>query len=156
QTASLVSQALGIRDRQLPQPIADQAAAEMTAVLDLGWYGPSASRDTLISSARRLYPLHPSVLPVLMKLLGRFGQNERSLFSFLLSNEPFGLMWFAERPVDPNAFYRIDNLYDYARATFGHRLSVQSYRSHWNHVESVVQSFTTEDELELRVLKTVA
>src|SRR5260370_24907947 len=55
-----------------------------------------------------------SDLPVLVRLFSRFGQNERSLFSFLLSNEPFGLQTFAQRSASSEVFYRITDLYDYA------------------------------------------
>jgi hypothetical protein len=34
-------------------------------------------------------------------------------------------------------------------------LNVQSYRSHWNLIESIIESYPTEDIVELRVLKTV-
>ena len=51
--------------------------------------------------------------------------------------------------------YRLHNLYDYVRTNFGHRLSGQSYRSHWNLIESVIESFATEDEDQVKVLKTV-
>ena len=107
--------------------------------------GQRAAADGLAS---RLYPLHPTVLPVLTRLFSRFGQNERSLFSFLLSSEPFGLQMFAERPASPRTFYRLSDLYDYARATFGHRLSVQSYRNHWNLIESIVESFPADHAVE--------
>jgi len=55
-------------------------------------------------------------------------------------------------------FYRLHDLYDYVRAAFGHRLSVQSYHSHWNQIESVIESFpqTRDHEFELRILKTIA
>lgn len=127
----------------------------MRTAVQLGWYGASTVKENLLTSAARLYPLHPTVLPVLVQLFSRFGQNQRSLFSFLLSNEAFGLLEFAQRPVKSGQFYRLHNLYDYARATFGHRLSVQSYRSHWNHIESLVESFPTNDPVELQILKTV-
>ncbi len=156
QMASLVAQALGIRDRQLPKGVAERARADMGRALELNWYGFGVSRGPLRDLAPRLYPLHPSVLPVLVRLLARFGQNERSLFSFLFSNEPFGLMSFGDRVVTSGTWYRLADLYDYARATFGHRLSIQSYRSHWNQIESLVSSFTTDNELELQILKSVA
>lgn len=155
QIALLVSEALGISEKELPRTVVEQSRAAMDRVLALNWYGPGVSSGALRTTAHRLYPLHPSVLPVLVRLLSRFGQHERSLFSFLFSQEPFGLMSFAEKAVAPGNYYRLDHLYDYARSTFGHRLTFQSYRSHWNHIESLVSSFATEHELELRVLKTV-
>lgn len=155
QTAGLVADALDINAHRLPRAIGGQARRDMTATLELGWYGAASAKKNLLDNAEGLYPLHPTVLPVLVKLFSRFGQNERSLFSFLLSTEPFGLQDFAQQPARVDRFYRIHNLYDYAKFTFGHRLSVQSYRSHWNQIDSLIESFPAESELDLRILKTV-
>ncbi len=154
QTASLVADALNIRTGSLPESVSRKARADMAELLKCGWYGHGAGHD-LIDNAPRVYPLHPSVLPVLVKLFSRFGQNERSLFSFLISNEPHGLQEFARRSVAGRDFYRIHNLYDYAHAAFGHRLGIQSYRSHWNQITSLINSFSPTENLELETLKTV-
>lgn len=155
QTALLVADALKVRTRDLPKGIKSQAQQDMAGALDSGWYGSAFARKAMLASAEGLYPLHPTALPVLVRLFSRFGQNERSLFSFLLSNEPFGLQAFAEQDVAHGRFYRIHNLYDYARATFGLRLNTQSYRSHWSLIDSMISSFNASDELDLQILKTV-
>jgi hypothetical protein len=155
QIAILVADALNVHMNRLPRDVANKAKSEMASVLELGWFGAGAAGKSLLANAPRLYPLHPTVLPVLIKLFSRFGQNERSIFSFLMSDEPFALKSFSSQFIGPNCFYRIHNLYDYARATFGYRLSVQSYRSHWNQIESMIESFPIEDEVELQVLKTI-
>jgi hypothetical protein len=155
ETAGLIADALNLRVRRIPSEVRVRARKDMETVVDLGWYGAGAAGDLLIEIADRLYPLHPSSIPVLARLFSRFGQNERSLFSFLLSTEPFALQDFASRSVDVNHFYRIHNLYDYARANFGYRLAIQSFRSHWNHIESIIDSFPAEHQSEIHVLKTV-
>lgn len=155
QTAGLVGDALNLRLDALPKATITSARTDMEATVRLGWYGAPAVKENLLANVARLYPLHPSVLPVLVQLFSRFGQNQRSLFSFLLSNEPFGLREFAQASVKSGQFYRLHHLYDYTRSTFGHRLGVQSYRSHWNHIESLIESFPTDDPIELQVLKTV-
>jgi len=155
QVAVLVENALNVRTRQLPERIISQANLEMDSALDLGWYGAAFNRNMMVESAPRLYPLHPSVIPVLINLFSRFGQNERSLFSFILSNEPFALQEFASQKIGTDGFYRLHHLYDYTRAAFGHRLGVQSYRSRWNHIDSLIESFHSSDETELKILKTV-
>jgi hypothetical protein len=155
QVVILVADALNIRSARLPKTLPILIQKDMKSALTLGWYGAASTPRTLAENAARLYPLHPTVLPVLVKLFSRFGQNERSLFSFLLSNEPFGLQDFASKSIEGNLFFRLHNLYDYARTSFGHRLNVQSYRSHWNVIDSMIESFATEDELELNILKTV-
>lgn len=155
ETARLVADALGVDPVVLPSSVRRRARAAMADAYALGWY---RGREELTdgSIAERLYPLHATTLPVLTRLMARFGQNERSLFSFLLSSEPHGLQAFARRPISANQFYRVCDLYDYGRATLGHYLRVQSYRSHWNLLESIVESFPAEHEVEVRILKTVA
>ena len=155
QISTLIAAALHVRAQNLPDEIVAVAKRDMGSTLALGWYGAQVGSQELIDQAPLLYPLHPTVLPVLVKLFSRFGQNERSLFSFLLSNEPFGLQDFARQTIREGEFYRLHNLYDYARATFGHRLSLQSYRSHWNLIDSMITSFHADSALDLQVIKTV-
>lgn len=155
ETAGLVGDALNIRSATLPTHVVKQARTDMRLTLDLGWYGPRAVKQELVSRAERLYPLHPTVLPILVQLFSRFGQHQRSLFSFLLSNEPFALVDFVHSNKKLGLFYRLCDLYDYARATFGHYLSIQSYRSHWNHIDSLIESFPADNDVELQILKTV-
>jgi hypothetical protein len=155
QISMLVAEALQVRTARLPTALIQQAERDMHEAVSLGWYGPGANRKELVSAAARLYPLHSTVLPALVRLFSRFGQNERSLFSFLLSQEPFGLQDFAQRRLQSAEFYRLHNLFDYARTTFGHRLSIQSYRSHWNQIDSIVESYPAEHVRELELLKTV-
>ncbi|MET0462741.1 MAG: hypothetical protein ABW007_06290 [Chitinophagaceae bacterium] len=155
QTTLLVADALNLKLRKLPDEIITSARSDMRAAIELKWYGADSSEANLLKVAERLYPLHPTVIPALVRLFSRFGQNERSLFSFLLSSEPYGLQSFATRQVDSANFYRLHDLYDYTRAAFGHRLSVQTYRSHWNHIDSVISSFPLDRELELKLLKTI-
>lgn len=156
QTTSLVANALNIRRTALPRGMAGLLQDDMARAVEIGWFGPAAVRKSLMAVAPDLYPMHPSVLPVLVRLFGRFGQNERSLYSFLLSNEPNALQSFSQQAPRPQLLYRLHDLYDYARAAFGHRLALQSFRSHWNQIESVVESYPKDQELELRILKTVA
>jgi hypothetical protein len=153
-TARLVSSALNVRTDLVPKPMREGVKKAMGEALALGWYGPIASQN-LTDIAVELYPLHPTVLPVLIRTFRRFGQNERSLFSFLLSSEPFGLQAFSQRQLDGSDPYSLYDFYDYVRTNFGHRLAVQSYRSHWNLIDSVIESFATDDELLVKILRTV-
>lgn len=155
QTASLVVSALNVHTDKMPTDLRSRAEGYMKSTVQAGWYGAACNKPMLQESAPGLYPLHPTVLPVLARVFSRFGQNERSLFSFLFSNEAFGLQEFSERAVSAGDFYRLHDLYDYVRAVFGHRLSVQSYSSHWNLIDSVIQTFPASSEIEKNILKTV-
>lgn len=154
-TTLLIADALNIRADCLTKSIVDRSRHDMAALVKLGWYGAGGHRSTLAEIAQRLYPLHPSTVPALLRLFTRFGQNERSLFSFLLSNEPFGLQAFADRAIGPDNFYRLYHLYDFARYSFGSRFGKESFRTHWNHIDSMIESFASEHELDLQILKTV-
>jgi hypothetical protein len=154
QAASIISSALNVRVNGIPKIQTAQLKWAMERTLGLGWLGSSPAK-ALVEAAPQLYPLHPTVLPVLIRTFRRFGQNDRSLFSFLLSNEPFGLQAFSQKAACGDELYCLHHFYDYVRTNFGHRLSVQSYRSHWNLIDSVIESFVEENELQLKVLKTV-
>ena len=154
QIGHLIASALNVRVDQIPKTQASPLRHSMQRAVELGWFG-AAQRQPLMDLAASLYPLHPTVLPVLIRVFKRFGQNERSLFSFLLSNEPFGLQAFSDQRLHDAEPYRLHNLFDYVRTNFGHKLTVNSYRSHWNLIESIVESFTTDEALHVQVLKTV-
>jgi hypothetical protein len=154
QAASIISSAINVRVQEVPKVQTSQLKWAMERTLSLGWLGCVPAK-AMVDAAPQLYPLHPTVLPVLIRTFRRFGQNERSLFSFLLSNEPFGLQAFAQRAVCDDELYCLHHFYDYVRTNFGHRLSAQSYRSHWNLIDSVIESFVEENEVQLKVLKTV-
>lgn len=154
QIACLITAALNIQLDQLSRSQIGDQKLWMERAIALGWFG-SASAKGLQESASSLYPLHPIVIQVLIRTFRRFGQNERSLFSFLLSNEPFGLQSFATKSLRDSDSYRLCDFYDYVRTNFGHRLATQSYRSHWNLIDSLIDSFATEDPLQVKVLKTI-
>lgn len=59
--------------------------------------------------ADKLYPLDLMAANVLTLALQRYGQNERSLFSFLESSDHTSLSAFNRS----NGFYSLDNVYDY-------------------------------------------
>jgi hypothetical protein len=150
----LIASALHVQTDLIPQPKAKGLKEAMSEAVELGWFGTAASK-ALVKIAPYLYPLHPTVIPILVRTFRRFGQNERSLFSFLLSSEPFGLQAFAEKRLQDSEPYCLHDLYDYVRTSFGHKLAGRSYRSHWNLIDSVIESFATDDELLVNILKTV-
>lgn len=155
QVATLLRAALNVKEEACPRGWKTEAQNDMRKAVELGMFGASAGKSSLIESAPFLYPLHPTVLPVLSKFFRRFGQNERSLFSFLLSSEPHALQDFAKREATLQSVYRLPEFYDFVALNFGNRLSAQSFRSHWNHIDAVIRSYPAERELEHRILKAV-
>ncbi len=156
QVATLLSAALGV-DPSAKELRKWKTAArrDMGEAVSLGMFGPAAGKTELVNLSPSLYPLHPTLIPALSKFFRRFGQNERSLFSFLLSSEPFALQDFAERLAGEETAYRLADFYDFAAYNFSHRLGSLSYRSHWNHIDAVIRGAVNEDADTQLILKTV-
>jgi hypothetical protein len=136
QIAELIAAALRVRVATLPAFARDEARSGLDVAMRLGLFGrnlPNRRRDNLAS---RIYPLHGTTVPAVVRAFSRFGQNERSLFSFLLSDEPFSLQSFSHRAIERGGTYRMPDFYDYMRVNFGYRLSMQSYRSHWTQIRT--------------------
>lgn len=160
QIARLVSTGLGAIESELPHTLSVRAKACMERAISLGWYGTSSSREMLRSEAAALFPIDPMLFPVLVRFFRRFGQNERSLFGFLFSHEPFGLQSFvvAQEVNESTGSYQLADFYDYMRVNFGHRLATATHRAHWNVIESTIEAYQPRPAYEgqdLRILKTI-
>lgn len=70
---------------------------------------------------KRCWPLHPVTAVVLGAVFKRYGQNERSAFSFVQSREPFGLRDFVARS-SAAGMYTLAHLFEYMTSTLGDNL----------------------------------
>lgn len=109
---------------------------------------------TLIEQA---WPLHPTSLLVLPELCARYGQNERTLFSFLASSEPLGIpAWLVAEPITARLKdVRLDRIYDYFVDSAATAAATSQTASRWVEVETAVRDATGLTEGERRVLKAV-
>lgn len=62
-------------------------------------------------TAKKLYPLEPLSASCLLIALQKYGQNERSLFNFISSNEPLGIIQHLKDC--SSSFYSLSDVYDY-------------------------------------------
>ena len=84
----------------------------------------AASREDVAQIADKLYPLHPGAVAALASATRRFGQNERSVFSFLQSLEPASFKRFAhDTSYGSERWYRAPDALDYLSATISERPS---------------------------------
>ena len=75
-------------------------------------------RQELVHIAPNLYPLHPAAVAALASATRRFGQNERSLFSFLQSLEPASFRRFAHSTeYDATNWYLFPSVFDHLAST---------------------------------------
>ena len=155
QMATLVAATLNLDTKYLPNEIRRESELSMVAALGAGLYGSSAGYSVK-DLASRIFPLHPTVLPVLVRMMRRFGQNERSLFSFISSAEPMGLQDYASRSQVTEGHYRIHHLFDYIRSNLLPAINASSASTQWAVAEAVLFSTEIHSKEEEAVLKTIA
>ncbi|VEG45369.1 Uncharacterised protein [Mycolicibacterium flavescens] len=104
-------------------------------------------------------PLHPVALAVLPELCSRYGQNERTLFSFLTGAEPFALPNYLRaarwEPSAPIPFAGLDLLYDYFLESSGSMIGVADGASRWIEIETRIRDTPGLTLAQLKVLKTI-
>lgn len=117
------------------------------------------------SLANKLLPLDYISAEVLAKALQRYGQNERSLFSFLEIDESFSFKRFYKDSLSNNSFNRFYNLsyvYDYILEHYFYVISsvTNSDLTHWNSIKAALDQVDTrlDDEYILdarKIVKTI-
>ena len=114
--------------------------------------------DKFSELLRNCLPLHPTVALVIGSIFRRFAQNERSLFAFLSSSEPYGLQDFlSNRHYDSGvlSMFSIADLYDYLNTTMGNRLSAARDGDKWVEIEMAINRLTDPSPTTVRLIKTI-
>jgi len=96
------------------------------------------NKDFLNEIATKLFPLDILSANILTLSLQRYGQNERSLFSFLESTDHTGLSKFNKRE---NPFYNLSCVYDYLNFNF-YSFLTSKYNpdfSSWSSIRSALE-----------------
>lgn len=155
QTRALIAAAFEpCADAKLEAAIA-RWAEEASGSLRRYGLGEIAERDVVASS----WPLHPLALCVLPDLCERFGQNERTLFSFLASREPHSAGAFlAETKWSPQAplpALRLHRVYDYFVGSAASLVGVSASATRWIEVDTRIRDASSLTAAQRRVVKTV-
>lgn len=152
QQMRLVAQAtasLGLPDPEGPARLRGIAQA----LCDAGYAPRGMKPEEFMALAGQTFPLHPAVLVALPYLFRRFAQNERSLFAYLLSHEPFGLQDFLGR--ESEGLLRLSDLFDYFMANLGGSLVRQTLARRWLEVVDVLERSPDLALPQVQVVKTV-
>ena len=113
--------------------------------------------DHLVAIGERLYPFHPGALASIWSCSRRFGQNERSVFTFLQSSEPFGYREFAHRTAyNGQNWYRIDDVYDHLASQGALRFRTKDREKRWEMGQDALLMCGDLSDEALRVLKAVS
>ncbi len=106
------------------------------------------------------YPLHPVTLAALPDLCARYGQNERTLFSFLAGSEPLSVRaYLTGTPLEDGGelpSVRLDRVYDYFLESASTMVGASATASRWLEIETRIRDAHGLSATEQRVLKTVA
>jgi len=118
----------------------------------------TSSIEEFKGNCAKAAPLHPVVTLLLGPLFRQLAQNERSLFSFLGSNEPFGFQNFLEetkyQPELP-ILYSIADLYDYLYMSIGSALFHTSYGRRWAQIEEALIKIPEHANLTRFIIKSI-
>jgi hypothetical protein len=116
------------------------------------------NKDFLKEIASKLYPLDILSANILTLSLQRYGQNERSLFSFLESSDHTGLSKFNKKE---NPFYNLSNVYDYLNFNFYSFLTSKynpdfsAWSSIRSSIEEVERAFDSNINDYIKAVKTI-
>lgn len=153
ETLSLIGSSIAHSDYQP----ADPDLAERCAALLFG--RTPQFLETISRSFAKCLPLHP-VSAVLLCALAKssYGQNERSIFSFLSSAEPFSFHEFLQSEnSDSQQLYSPYLLFDYIKANQTSLLSLSKHGHQWEESCQVVQRAEKScTALEIQLIKTIA
>lgn len=104
--------------RRVSNPSVEALARETAdRVARDGWNPSQMSQTEFANICASVYPFHPSTMAILPYFFRRLAQNERSMFAFLTSQEPFGFQTFIENNL-PGAFFNLPDLFDYLITNF--------------------------------------
>ncbi len=104
-----------------------------------------------------VFPLHPISAIVLPTLCNRYAQNDRSLFTFLSSNEPHSLTSFLNETESSKKLksLKLDRLYDYFVESAGLLSSSKVRNQRWIEIHGRISDARGLDADSLSVLKAI-
>jgi hypothetical protein len=158
QVLQLIANAIQLTRVPEAKALRQQARRRADRAFELGLAPHGFGKKQFVDTLEACAPLHPLVVLCLARLCRKFGQNQRSLFSFLTSREPHGLGTFLERPVGStgSACFRLAELHDYVAEAFGSALSVGDAAGRWAEGEAALDRGRGLPPKALRLLKTIA
>jgi hypothetical protein len=153
----ILAHAINHTAHPLGRALESKARALAERAFELGLAPRGLARSSFVNQLTRCAPLHPLSVLGLLRLCRKFGQNQRSLFSFLVSREPHGFSNFLQEEVSKDwlPFYCLAGLYDYVEHALGPALSVGESATRWVEVQNALDRCVSASPDEIRFIKTV-
>lgn len=158
QVIKMVAEAIRWKTAERPRGFNAHVSRVVTAAAALGVAPPGMPLADFEATALAAYPLHPLTLIALPYLFRRFAQNERSLFSYLSSMEPYGFQEIVKtRLLTSSAppFVRLSDLFDYFTSNFGVGLYRQPHALRWLEATDVLERHDELGQVNRDVVKTI-
>jgi energy-coupling factor transporter ATP-binding protein EcfA2 len=104
----------------------------------------------------KIIPIHPFSAIVISEIFTRYFQNQRSIFSFLFSTEPFAFQAFISEKRNGATLYSLSDLYRYV----GYLLKVYNIllpdRELWYLAEHRLKNYGVKDKLKIELIQIIA
>lgn len=113
----------------------------------------------LSSVLTNIFPLHPLVGILLCQLSKKdFGQNQRSIFSFLMSAEPYGFGdYLKQTPVSKFDVYSPDLFWEYIDSNLGSMILASEYAKTWMLSQMAVSRYQARnDGMAVKLIKIIS
>lgn len=111
--------------------------------------------DDLDTTIRGCYPLHPISTFILPRLSEKIAQNERTLFTFLSSDNKFTLNEFLKNANTEFPILTPDYIYDYFEPLFRKEIYTSEIHKIYSLTSTVLRSLES-DSLSSKIVKTIA
>lgn len=131
---------------------------DFNTVIELGLKIRQLDEKEFTQLLKDCLPLHPIVALLIGPLFRRFAQNERSLFAFLSSSEPYGLQDFlVNQCYDGNLLpmFSLSDLYDHLNMTQGNRLYTSNNSKKWAEIEEAINRLPNPSKIAVKLIKTI-
>ena len=113
------------------------------------------AKQEFVTLLKQCWPLHPLVAVLLGPVFRKLSQNERSVFSFVASREPHGLLDYLTSKREASSIYGLSHLYDYLWHSLGEGLYAQRNGKKWAEVESALDRLPDATPSAISVLKMI-
>lgn len=158
QVMRMISQAICWHGREKNYGRPGFASEVAAAAAKAGVAPPAMQSSEFEAMAAAAYPLHPVTLVALPFVFRRFAQNERSLFSYLSSMEPYGFQEFIKTHAltsDNPPAVRLSDLFDYFTRSFGSGLYRHPHALRWMEAADILERRDNLSPLQRDVVKAI-
>jgi len=158
QVIRMISQAIRWEGETRPESLPGFAAEIAAVSAKAGVAPPAMQKSEFEVTATAAYPLHPVTLVALPFVFRRFAQNERSLFSYLSSLEPYGFQEFIKThalTLDNPPTVRVSDLFDYFTRSLGAGLYRHPHALRWMEAADILERKDDLSPMQRDIVKTI-